>query len=148
MNHKNVVLLIAGSGANADKLQARIEKEGLRNSVKLLGYRTDIKELLKAADCFVFSSLQEGLPSALMEAMAAGLPCIASNIRGNTDVLCDSEFMFSPKDSNGLAALMDKMLNIETRALEAEKNKEKVEKFDISEAIKAYKNIYQDVLLK
>lgn len=144
-NHENVVLLIVGSGANADRLQARVEKEGLSNSVRLLGYRTDIKELLKAADCFVFPSLQEGLPGALMEAMAAGLPCIASRIRGNTDALDNSEFMFSPKDSNGLVALMNKMLNSETRALEAEKNKERIKKFDISEAIKAYKSIYQDL---
>ena len=145
LNDKNVVLLIAGSGDNADRLQVRIEKEKLSNSIKLLGYRTDVKELLKVADCFVFPSLQEGLPGALMEAMAAGLPCIASNIRGNTDALDDSEFMFDPNDVNSLVALMEKMLNAETRNLEAEKNKERVKKFDISEAINAYKNIYQDL---
>lgn len=147
LNDKNVVLLIAGSGDNADRLQVRIEKEKLSNSIKLLGYRTDVKELLKVADCFVFPSLQEGLPGALMEAMAAGLPCIASNIRGNTDALDDSEFMFDPNDVNSLVALMEKMLNAETRNLEAEKNKERVKKFDISEAINAYKNIYQDLKL-
>lgn len=145
LNDKNVVLLIVGSGANTDRLQARIEKEELITSVKLLGYRTDVKELLKAADCFVFPSLQEGLPGALMEAMAAGLPCIASNIRGNKDALDDSEFMFSPNDCNSLVALMEKMLNAETRNLEAEKNKERIERFDISESIKAYKNIYQEL---
>lgn len=145
-NYEDAVLLIAGSGANAKRLQTRIKSEGLSDSVKLLGYRTDVKELFKAADCFVLPSLQEGLPGALMEAMAAGLPCIASNIRGNRDALDDSDFLFSPKDSNGLVVLMNKMLNAETRIMEAERNKEKVKKFDISEAIKAYKIIYQDVL--
>lgn len=146
LNHEDAVLLIVGSGANADKLKSRIEKEGLGDSVKLLGYRTDVKELLKAADVFVFPSLQEGLPGALMEAMAAGLPCIASDIRGNTDALEDSEFMFQPNDCSKLVSLMGKMLDAANRALEGNKNKEKVKKFDISEAIKAYKSIYQDLL--
>lgn len=137
INDKDVVLLIAGSGANAARLQRRIDREGLNDTVKLLGYRTDVKELLKTADGFIFPSLQEGLPGALMEAMAAGLPCIASNIRGNTDALDDSEFMFKPNECNRLVTLMEKMLNPEIRGLEAKKNEDRVKKFDISEAIKA-----------
>lgn len=146
LNHEDAVLLVVGSGANADKLKSRIENERLGDSVKLLGYRADVKELLKAADCFVFPSLQEGLPGALMEAMAAGIPCIASSIRGNMDALEDSEYMFHPNDCNKLVALMEKMFDSENRALEGNKNRERVKKFDISEAIKAYKSIYQGLL--
>ena len=80
-----------------------------------------------------------------MEAMAAGLPCIASNIRGNTDALDDSEFMFKPNECNRLVTLMEKMLNPEIRGLEAKKNEDRVKKFDISEAIKAYKDIYREL---
>lgn len=146
LDHKNVMLLIAGDGVNMTKLQLRIDNEGLHDSVKLLGYRADIKELLKASDCFVFPSFQEGLPGALMEAMASGLPCIASCIRGNIDLLKESEFMFFPSDCNKLITLMEKMFNEETRKSEAEKNKERIKKFDISEAITAYKNVYQNLL--
>lgn len=146
LSDKGAVLLIAGDGRNAGKLKLRIEKEGLLDTVKLLGYRTDVGELLKAADCFVFPSLQEGLPGALMEAMASGLPCIASNIRGNSDVLDDSNFLFDPKDCERLVTLMDRMLSLETRTLEADKNKKRVKKFDISEAIAAYKKVYQDCI--
>lgn len=142
LNKSDTVLLIAGAGENMDKLQIRIENEGLKNSVRLLGYRSDIKELLKASDCFVFPSFQEGLPGALMEAMASGLPCIASNIRGNTDALDDSPFMFAPNDCDRLVLLMEKMLDSDVRYAEAEKNKERVQKFDIPEAINAYKKIY------
>lgn len=77
-----------------------------------------------------------------MEAMASGLPCIASNIRGNTDALDDSPFMFDPNDCDRLVLLMEKMLDSDVRYVEAEKNKERVRKFDILEAIKAYKKIY------
>lgn len=142
LNKSDTVLLIAGAGENMDKLQIRIENEGLKNSVRLLGYRSDIRELLKASDCFVFPSFQEGLPGALMETMASGLPCIASNIRGNTDALDDSPFMFAPNDCDRLVLLMEKMLDSDVRYVEAEKNKERVRKFDIPEAINAYKKIY------
>lgn len=146
INQSEVVLLIAGAGKNANKLQSRMDEEKLGNSVQLLGYRTDIKELLKASDCFVFPSFQEGLPRALIEAMASGLPCIASKIRGNTDALEDSTFMFAPNDCDQLVLLMEKMLNPDVRSAEAEKNKEKVRKFDIAEAISAYKAIYGGLL--
>lgn len=142
----DVVLLIAGAGQNKDKLQSRIKEEKLENSVRLLGYRTDIKELLKVSDCFVFPSFQEGLPGALMEAMASGLPCIASNIRGNTDALENSTFMFAPNDCDQLVLLMGKMLDPDVRCAEAEKNKERVRRYDISEAINAYKMIYGSLM--
>lgn len=145
-NQNNIVLFIVGSGQNADKLQSRINEENLDNSIRLLGYRTDIKELLNASDCFVFPSFQEGLPGALMEAMASELPCIASNIRGNTDCLEDSAFMFNPNDSDQLVLLMKEMLDPNVRYIEALKNKTRVKKFDITEAIKAYKMIYRNLM--
>lgn len=146
LNKSDTVLLIAGAGENMNKLQSKIDSEGLQSTVKLLGYRTDVKELLKASDCFVFSSFQEGLPGALMEAMASGLPCVASNIRGNTDALGDSPFMFAPNDCNQLVLHMEKMLDPDVRYAEAEKNKVRVQKFDISEAVSAYKAIYSGLL--
>lgn len=146
LNKSDTVLLIAGAGENMNKLQSKIDSEGLQSTVKLLGYRTDVKELLKASDCFVFSSFQEGLPGALMEAMASGLPCVASNIRGNTDALGDSPFMFAPNDCDQLVLHMEKMLDPDVRYAEAEKNKVRVQKFDISEAVSAYKAIYSGLL--
>lgn len=81
-----------------------------------------------------------------MEAMASGLSCIASKIRGNTDALEDSTFMFAPNDCDQLVLLMEKMFNPDVRRAEAEKNKEKVQKYDISEAVSAYKVIYGGLL--
>lgn len=75
--------VIVGKGELKDKL----EKMDLTNRVKLLGFRTDIVELLHSSDLFVFPSIQEGLPVALMEAMAAGMNVLVSNIRGNSDLV-------------------------------------------------------------
>ena len=93
-NHKVVVealqslpddywYVIIGKGQLKERLKA-MDNTG---RLKLLGFRTDIVELLHSADLFVFPSLQEGLPVALIEALSSGVPCVASNIRGNNDLM-------------------------------------------------------------
>lgn len=85
LNNPNIHYFIAGQG---DKKQYLIElAENLKVNLHLLGYRTDIIELLNVADIFAFPSFREGLSVALMEAMSAGLPCIVSEIRGNVDLI-------------------------------------------------------------
>ncbi len=84
---KNTHYLICGQGELKKYLEEKAKKLNVENRLHLLGYRSDIIEVMKACDVFLFPSLQEGLPVALMEAMASGLPCIASNIRGNVDLL-------------------------------------------------------------
>lgn len=84
---KPVTCVICGSGAKEEMLQNRIRELGLEKQVILVGYVENVKELLKYMDCFVFPSRQEGLPVAVMEAMAAGLPVIAADIRGNRDLI-------------------------------------------------------------
>lgn len=84
-----VVYLICGSGCLQEKLIKLVKKLGLEENVKLLGYRTDIEDILRITDCFVCPSKQEGLPVAVLEAMNAELPVICSNIRGNIDLIDD-----------------------------------------------------------
>ncbi len=79
--------LIAGEGPLHGYLEELIASLGLQDRVKLLGRRTDIAELDKAADIFALPSYQEGLPVALMEAMASGKPAVCSDIRGNRDLI-------------------------------------------------------------
>lgn len=143
LNNSNAVLLIAGDGEKKLSLEKEIHELGLRESVRMLGFRSDVKELLKVADCFVFPSYQEGLPGALMEAMASGLPCIASKIRGNIDALQDSGFMFDPDDVDGLVELMKVMFDRSSREAEGQENEKRVKRFDISRSIEAYKKIYK-----
>ncbi len=84
---------IAGKGAEYERLEKLIESNGLKGHVMLLGYRTDIRALLAAADCFIFPSKREGMPVALMEALAAGVPCIAADIRGCRELLGKGELV-------------------------------------------------------
>jgi len=90
MKNSKVHYVIAGEGELERELKRKVA-EFMMNNIHFLGYRTDIDKLCNAADIFVMPSLQEGLSVALMEAMACGLPVIASRIRGNTDLIDDGK---------------------------------------------------------
>jgi glycosyltransferase involved in cell wall biosynthesis len=75
----NSVLLIVGSGELKSEINKKIKELQLEDSVKMLGNRTDIPNLLQASDCFLFPSRWEGLPVSVVEAQAAGIPCLISD---------------------------------------------------------------------
>lgn len=98
LENKNLHYCIAGEGMFREHLTALSQELGIAERVHLLGYRSDIHELYKASDVFCFPSMREGLPVSLMEAMASGLPCVASRIRGSVDLLGEeSQMLFDPR---------------------------------------------------
>lgn len=84
-------LLLAGEGAYRPTVERLVAEHGLGKCVKLLGRRTDVPSLLKMADTFLFCSRTEGLPNSLLEAMAAGLPIVATDVPGCRDVIINGE---------------------------------------------------------
>lgn len=141
----NSFYLICGAGPLEEKLRVTAKDLKISKQIKFMGFRSNIPEILAACDCFIFTSLREGLPGALMEAMAAGLPCVASRIRGNTDALGNSEFMFDPRDFHELARLMKQMQNTNVRMIEARKNREQVRNFDIDNSVLELKKVYESI---
>ena len=93
---------IVGKGELEKYLTDLIQSLGLENKVYLLGYRTDVSELCQAADLFIFPSRQEGLPVALMEAIACKTNVICSNIRGNVDLVLDDAYLFDERNVNSV----------------------------------------------
>ncbi|MBQ6510213.1 MAG: glycosyltransferase [Flexilinea sp.] len=83
---------IAGDGPCRSGLESQIGKAGLKDSFCLLGNRSDVDRLLNAADLFVLYSDTEGMPVSLMEAMSAGLPCIASDLEGIAQLIPDEAY--------------------------------------------------------
>ncbi|WP_223922011.1 glycosyltransferase [Geobacter sp. AOG2] len=104
-DNKNIRLMVIGDGHQKDALQARAKQLGIENQVEFLGYRQDATSLLKTFDVFVLPSLMEGIPRCIMEAMAAGIPVIVSDIPGNRDlvVLGKTGLLFAPGNSQDLA---------------------------------------------
>ena len=87
LNHPTLTLIILGHGKLQDELKAKARVLGVEAQVIFPGYRTDVFRFYGIADLFLFPSLQEGLPVAVMEAMGAGLPVVASGVRGNRDLI-------------------------------------------------------------
>lgn len=86
----DAVLLIAGDGMLKQKLQEQIEQLGLKQNVFILGLRDDVPRLLAASDVYVSSSHWEGLPVAVLEAMSAGLPVIATAVGDLPEVVSET----------------------------------------------------------
>ena len=97
----DAVLLLAGGGEGMPKIQAKAQELGIAERVRFLGVRSDVADLMQAMDVFVFPSLYEGLGIALVEAQAAGLPCVVSDTIPHeaylTD-LVDSEKLSAPEE--------------------------------------------------
>lgn len=90
------VLLLVGEGPGREHVEAEAERLSLGGSVRFLGQRADVPDLLHAADLFVLPSRFEGLPLALLEAMAAGLPAVATKIGGTTEALGPDHAFYVP----------------------------------------------------
>ena len=101
-------LLIAGDGAERASLRERIDRLPEPDRFRLLGYRTDVNRLLAAADAFCLSSLREGLPNVVLEAMARAVPVAATAIAGVPRLVTDGAdgLLVPPADANALAAAL------------------------------------------
>ena len=141
----NVYYIIAGRGELQQDLEKLIEAQNLHDRVKLLGFRNDVKELYEVADIFVFPSFREGLSVAVMEAMASGLPCVASKIRGNTDLLEDGNggFLCDPRDVSDFAEKIHILASdTQLRETMGSANRVTIQKFSTENVIREMENIY------
>lgn len=130
----HIEYVICGRGAYEADLKKLAEELGVTDHIHFLGYRNDISEICNCADLFVFMSHQEGLPVALMEAMACGLPAVCSNIRGNTDLIEDGVTgLISNNTPEELAEVINEMRNDAVlRDRLASAALQKIKQFDLS----------------
>lgn len=142
----NIVLILVGNGKNYEKYFKLIKKYELEDNVKLLGQRNDIPELLSLSDIFVTASRREGLPVSVMEAMAVGLPIVATNCRGNIDLVINNEngYVVNIDDVSSFAEKIETLYsNKELINLFASKSIELIKKFDIKNVSQEMKSIYK-----
>ncbi len=97
---------IAGDGPLRAELEAMASKMSLGERVRFLGYRSDVPQLVSALDVYTLSSLWEGLPLALLEGLAIGVPLVATTVGGNPEVIVEGEngYLVPPKDEAALAS--------------------------------------------
>lgn len=139
--------LICGRGEQWPALEAEARELGISDHVTFLGYRHDVPELCRCSDLFVFMTMREGLPVALMEAMSCGLPTICQRIRGNTDLIEDGvEGDFIANTPQAVAdAMLAMYLDPERRRQMGIHATEKVKQFDKEAIHRMVRNIYLSV---
>lgn len=144
MHRQDVYYVICGQGSLRGELRRQAELLGVAAQVRMTGYQKDVQQLYRNADIFVFPSLQEGLPVALMEAMASGLVCAVSDIRGNRELM-DEEggFLFPPNNFRMLQEGLEKLL-AHPSAWHACgcHNQEKVKPYDQKQVMRRMERIY------
>jgi len=151
--HQDCVLLIAGNGPLEDSLQQMARSLGLQEHVLFLGKRSDVPEILKALDVFLFPTYREGLPLALLEAMASGLPVIASDIPVVKEVFGTTDMggMVDPDDPAAIAKAMVGMMELTEDRLHqmGEYSKQRaVKDFTAARMVKGYETIFEDAWLQ
>ena len=145
----DVKYLVAGEGALHSDLQRAIEDYGLESSVKLLGVRDDIPDLYALADCCVHPSVREGFGMAPVEAMASGLPLIASRINGMKDYVEDGKtgIAINPHSVEDMRQAIVRMASDEEfRAHCGNYNKKAAMKFDLKNASLKMRRNYRDFI--
>lgn len=144
---EHIEYMICGRGVYEADLRKLAEELGVADHIHFMGYRNDISEICNCADLFVFMSHQEGLPVALMEAMACGLPAVCSNIRGNTDLIDDGVTgLISNNTPEELAEVINKMRNDAVlRDRLASAALQKIKQFDLSSVEDEMTKIYGGV---
>lgn len=140
--------LLAGSGPDADVLSSQIVDRGMTSYVRLLGQVEDAVRLTACADLFALTSVREGLPVAVMEALACGVPVVATDVGGLSEMIVDGENGFltptrSPEETSDrlVRLLLDPELlaRMGTAALESSV------RFDMRRAAREVEQIYQDL---
>lgn len=149
LQNENIYYVICGKGPLKEYLSNLAKQLGIADHVVFLGFRKDIPELCNASDISAFPSKIEGLGLAGIEAMAAGVPLISSNVHGILDYVIDGEtgYACDPEDVDGFAKAIDKLANHPHLRLEMkEKCLKAVEPFELNNALRTMWDIYDEVL--
>ncbi|KPJ58128.1 MAG: hypothetical protein AMS15_09145 [Planctomycetes bacterium DG_23] len=143
-------LLILGEGAEKERLLAQAQNLGLGESVAFKGVVKDVSVFLAAADLFVLPSLAEGMPVALLEAMASGLPAIATRVSGTEEVITSGKdgILMEARDVQGLSqAIIDLLANKALRRrLSSAARKTVNKRFSLELMVESHLQLYRQVL--
>ena len=146
-----ITLVLAGDGPLLEPAKAQVAELGLEELVKFIGFRKDIKNLYKGSDLYVNSSRHEALSFLIIEAMAAGLPVIATDMGGNSDIVNDEAgcgMLVEYDNPDSMAVAMKCFLEDPAFAARCRENALRTvqEKFEIHKMAKATYGVYEKAL--
>lgn len=146
LHRKDVYYVICGQGDQRKALAKQACRLGVSSYVRMPGFIEDMQEFYQNADIFVFPSIQEGMPVALMEAMAAGLPCVVSDIRGNRELISREGGRLY--EQNNMEQLMEAVAELlddsKLRVLCGSFNLQKIKQYDSKKVNARMQTIYRE----
>lgn len=150
-NNERVHFVMAGDGELRESIEARIRHHGIERSITLLGWQPveDMPSIYRSLDVLVLTSLWEGLPCVFPEAMASGVPIVATDVGGAREAVIDGEtgFLFATHDVEGMAKAVLKLLgDRELRTTLAENGRRRVAEFDARAAFVGLESQYRKCL--
>jgi glycosyltransferase involved in cell wall biosynthesis len=151
--HPRSLLLLVGRGRLQNEAEGLARSLGIERSVRFLGVRQDVPEIMSVADAYAMSSAWEGMPMVLLEASAAGLPIVSTAVGGNHEVIRDGEsgFLVPPRSSEALAAAMLRLMDLpvaQRRAM-GEVGREHVRaQYSLSRVVERWEDLYLEMLAR
>lgn len=151
-DNPSLVLLLVGDGPLRLQIEAMVESAGISGRVKFLGLRDDVSELLHASNLFVLSSLWEGLPISVLEAMAAGLPVVATDVGGMRDIVYDKKWgMIVPSENTAeFSVAMISIASDPERAIQMGRLGQSFvrDNYSINVTVAAHEALYRDLYFR
>jgi len=149
LNRDGLSVYLVGDGPLRKKLQQEVTQRGLSESVHLLGHRDDIPAILAACDVFILPSYREGTPRVITEAMASGLPVIATEIAGIPEQIEDGTngILIQPGDVTALVSGLERLAeSSELREQFGTASQERVERFSVATMLSDIDTVYRESL--
>jgi len=145
-------LVLVGDGPLRAQVESEIEAAGLSQVVWLAGARDDVPAWMAAMDCFVLPSQAEGISNTLLEAMASGLPVVATDVGGNSELVVDGEtgWLVPPQDPVALAGAMARLADDASmrQRMAAAARARAVSEFSLEAMVSAYQGMYDNMLAR
>ncbi|HBF33393.1 TPA: hypothetical protein DDW35_02395 [Candidatus Sumerlaeota bacterium] len=148
---QNVRILIAGDGGLREELEKIAAQKSVADKIQFLGKRDDIPELLQAADLYMMASFKEGFSNALIEAMAAGLPVVATDVGGNAEAVEQgkSGVIVPPHDDDAFVAAVARLVdNADERARLSEGARTRAQRFSLNNMVAEVQALYLELAQK
>jgi glycosyltransferase involved in cell wall biosynthesis len=149
MRQNSFRLWLLGDGALETKLHEQVRRLGLETNVQFLGYRSDVPRLLQASDIFVLPSRYEAMPISLIEAMAAGLPSVVTNVGENSHMVEHGAtgLVVPPEDSKALAEALQQLLDDSKQSQSMGRfARQKATNYSVEQMVKRTEATYTQVL--
>lgn len=146
--HNNMQLILVGDGPNHGMLQSRCSELGIQDDVLFTGNIENAEDYYAVSDVYVQTSHREALPMSILEAMAAGLPIISTNVGGIKDVIRQNGYLIKDNDRNALIEKMIGLYNMTERDRNALSilSRTLVEEFSATKMAQKYEGIFENLL--